>query len=101
MKKQTAAVIDEIKENIRRDRKCLEELLSKISCHWSSDKKIDVYSMQSLVEGATKITDSLAKGTAQLVEIAKLQSKSTQGDGKLSDDDRESIMSEIETSSLS
>lgn len=101
-------LIDEIIANARRDRKRLESVAdgliqkyndtSDFAATEESQAQADPEVAAAFSEELAKVSDSLTKINQQLVEIVKVEKKSSsaQADGKLSSEDVEDAYNEIQ-----
>lgn len=70
MSKQTEDLVNEAHENVRKDRRRLEEFAESISK--IGDIAGDPLAKAGLAEAMSRLTDGLTRSNAQLVELAKL-----------------------------
>lgn len=105
---QKQSLVDEIQENVRRDRQRLEKLQDRILSSLEQephpddgegDEELAPHALAAIAEGVARIADSLSRSNSQLVEIAKLQARESppakQGDG-FSDEENNALFSQIE-----
>lgn len=98
MKQDSEALMEEIHENVRRDRKMLEELCSFLL----KIRDVDPVSALEAVEQIARISDSLSKANSQLVELTKIKVKKETDvevnhnvNSRLSDEEAEGLFDEI------
>ena len=91
-KKDLDTLIDEALGNIRNDRKVARELLNEVANEIVRDPGQNKY----LSPVAAKHIETLQRSNEQLVKIINIQSKKTQTDFELTDNDRENLFDLIQ-----
>lgn len=105
MSEKEKSILDEITENVRRDRERLELVAEDlVKVLRDSETERDPLSTIGLAENLAKLSDSLTRSNGLLVELAKMKSKEsiakkmTKGGFSFDDEERDELMAEIQDS---
>ena len=107
MSEEGRSILDEITENVRRDRKRLElvaeKLVSVLKDEGDDEEHPrDPLAAVGLAENVAKISDALTRSNGLLVELAKMKSKESiakkmvKGGFSFDEDERDDILAEIQ-----